>query len=110
MLRFCVYLLQVQISVIFSNVAPEMQKGFLLLLLLLLILLCLLNVHFKSGSPEADRENAPRRNWEGSGGDGEGSSPVQADLSDPAAGLWSRNYSSELVLTQARLLDAHTSK
>ena len=35
---------------------------------------------------------------------------MRADLSYPAVGLWSRNYSSELVLTQARLLGAHTSK
>ena len=98
-----------QISLIFSKVAPETQKAFLLLLLLSLILLCLLNVHFKSGSPEADQENASRRNWEGSGRDGEERSPVRADLSYPAVGLWSRNYSSELVLTQARLLGAHLS-
>lgn len=59
----CVYLFQGQTSLIFSDVATQTQKAFLWLPLVLLILLCLLDVHFKSGFPEADQKNAPRSTW-----------------------------------------------
>lgn len=48
-----------------NNVASQTQRA---LLPFLLILLCPLDVHFPSGSAEAEHADAPRRKWEGHGG------------------------------------------
>lgn len=78
----------------------------------------LLDVHFKSGSPEMDKRIAPRRNQKESGSGGEGGRGEakeslklnRTNLSRPTVELWSRNYSSEFILTQVRLLGSLSPK